>query len=664
MGAIVGAWRDSGQVHSEEIRAMLSTMPHRGPDGSGDLANGNVGLGHLALQLSPESSSTIPISRAGDRVLITADARIDNRSDLLPILLPDAIPAEVSDEFLLSEAYLHWGPDFPAHLIGSFSYIVWDERDQKMHCGRDPFGMRPLYYVHVPGEFFACATEIKALFALDEIDPRMSELMAALYIESITEEYERTIYERVMRVPAATRIEVGRQTFKKHKYWDLGIPPTSSGTDESFAEEFRAYFDEAVQARVRSTRPVGSQLSGGLDSSYVTCSAVAHLPKDLLPVRTYSIVFEEDSAADESRFIRKIVERPGIAPTYLTIEDKGPLDYLDWIYSVLDDGMVGGNYITQVMLLHAAKKDGCGVLLDGFDGDTTVEHGYPIFRSMANRGEWAGFYELAEKTGIPLRDSPAERQSVIGKHFPKYAFNRYGRPAIRGLAQQGRYIAAGRGVVAARRRRLTSWRDGLALLFQDGATDEATQPEVGFRLLRQEVVRDLKIKEHLEGYFTPYGTEGLGMRQRQRMLMLSGKRAKAFEISDHLSGALQMELRHPFLDLRLISFSLSLPEEQSLKNGWTRFVMRNAMSGLVPDEVTWRGDKSDMSGFFRKGLLGNNREKFMDLVSSPGLLSPYVDAASLKARLASVDDMPTEELVRLASFAISSYWLNRHFGRE
>lgn len=664
MGAIVAVYRlDGRSVDRQELTAMMDRMPHRAVDGDGTHVMGSLGLGHGSLRMLPETQpGECPLMVADDAVVVTADARLDNRDDLLRILTFRRPPEEVSDERILAEAYLKWGPEFPEHLMGAFTYCIWDARSNALHCGRDQLGIRPLYYVHVPGRLFACATEIKALLVLDDVEPSMSEFMAALYLESIKEEFERTIYTQVMRVPAATRIEVGSGVFSSEEYWDLHLPPSSEGTDKSFAEQFRAHFDEAVRARVRSTRPVGSQLSGGLDSSYVTCSAVNQLREQLKPLRTYSITFENDRAADESRFIRRIAGRPDITATYLSVDDKGPLDYLDWIYDVLDDGVVGGNYITQVSLIHAAGADGCGVLLDGFDGDTTVEHGYPIFRSLADRGDWSGFYELARQTGAPLINSPVSQQSKIGTYFSQYAFNRYARPAIRAMAARRQYARAGLGVFAARRRRMTSWRQGLALLRDGSPESPSSNDKTEFHFLREDTVRDLEIREYLRNHTSPYGDESIGMRERQSRLIRSGKRARAFEISDHLTSAFQMEQRHPFMDLRLIAFCLSLPEEQSLKNGWTRYVMRNAMAGIVPDEITWRGDKSDMSGVFRTGLLKANRDELIDLVRSPGILVPFIESSKIERQLMSLDDAPTSQLVRLTSFAIGSYWLNRRFG--
>jgi asparagine synthase (glutamine-hydrolysing) len=661
MSAIAAVIRLDGRaVHAEEVSVMIDRMAHRGPHGRHVATTQNVGLGHCAMHLLPETGrGSSPMTLLSGRVIVSAVARLDNRAEILRSLDAGRASGDASDEELLAEAYLAWGRDFPQRLLGTFTYVIWDERDRTLHCGRDHLGFRPLYYVHHPHRMFACATEIKALLALEDVAATRSEVMTAYYIESLTEEPEKTIYEEVLRVPRATRLEVGAGGLTSHQYWDLEVPPTAAGTDESFAAGFRDVFDEAVRARIRSRRPVGAQLSGGLDSSYVACRALQLMPEEQKPLRSYSILFADDEAADESAYIRTMTSQAGIEPRFLSVEGKGPLDYLEWIYSVLDDGVVGGNHVTQMALMHAAAEDGCGVLLDGIDGDTTVEHGYPRFRSLADAGQWRAFYDLARASGARLEDSQAPDTANIGRQFKRYAFNRYAQPAIAEMVGQRKYLKAFRALRTARSEGLTSWKGTWAQLRADAAQQAESQAAMSF--LKDDVVRDLDLHARLKAYSTPYGNDDLQMRERQQRLHMSGKRARIFEMMDHLSASLQMEIRHPFMDLRLISYCLALPEEQSLKDGWTRYVMRNAMAGSVPDVITWRGDKADMSNVFRKGLFGSNFSLLEELLRSPGVLKDYVDQDRIDTLLSRSRVLSQPELVKLSSYAIVTFWLNHRF---
>jgi asparagine synthase (glutamine-hydrolysing) len=162
MSAIAGVYLlDGSSVDQIDLKRMNNSLSHRGPDGSGLWCEGPVGLSHQMLWTTTESlHEKLPLDV--DKLVITSDSRIDNRDELLPAL---GLSEEVSDSYVIQKAYSEWGQNCIDKLLGDFAFAIWDKAKGELFCARDHMGMRPFYYYHKPGEIFAFATEIKALFA-------------------------------------------------------------------------------------------------------------------------------------------------------------------------------------------------------------------------------------------------------------------------------------------------------------------------------------------------------------------------------------------------------------------------------------------------------------------------------------------------------------------
>ncbi|RMH52632.1 MAG: asparagine synthetase B, partial [Bacteroidetes bacterium] len=146
MSGILALWYLDGRpVETATLDRMAAAMPYRGPDGITVEADGAIGLGQLRLHTTPEAiGAPLPRWSADRRCALVADARLDNRTDLIDVL---ALPSDAPDSHLLLAAYERWGPACVDHLMGDFAFVVWDARARRLVAGRDHFGMRPLYYV-------------------------------------------------------------------------------------------------------------------------------------------------------------------------------------------------------------------------------------------------------------------------------------------------------------------------------------------------------------------------------------------------------------------------------------------------------------------------------------------------------------------------------------
>src|SRR2546427_256925 len=309
---IAGLWRRDGRPgEPAELDGMLARVAHRGPDGTGAWREGPVALGHGMLHTTPESlrEQQPLVGTRGDLVLV-ADARIDNRGELCSLL---PAPSDATDAELILAAYERWGEHCPEHLLGDFAFAMWDGRTQRLFCARDHFGVKPLYYHHRPSRLFAFASEIKGLLALPDVPRRLNETRVADYLVPLLEDKVITFYEEIVRLPPAHRMVVSRDGVLIEQYWALDPErEIRMKSDAEYAEAFREIFTEAVRCRLRSAFPVGSMLSGGLDSSSIACVARELLAEDGGgKLHTFSAIFPDVPECDEREYIDAVVAGGG-----------------------------------------------------------------------------------------------------------------------------------------------------------------------------------------------------------------------------------------------------------------------------------------------------------------------------------------------------------------
>lgn len=329
MSGIAGVvYADGRPVAPETLAAMRAALTHSTPDASAQWVNGAVGLAQVTLWTTPESrTESFPLIETSNNLALVADARLDNRDELIPLLgLGDRPASKVGDGQLLLAAYRAWGERCAEHLLGDFAFAIWDETQHTLYCARDHLGIRPFYYFGSP-QFFVFGSEINALLTLPNVPRRVNEIRVAEFLR-LTESSDRrgTFYADIFRLPPGAWMTVRDGHCRTQSYWSLDptyeLPPAS---DEENDEQFRELFFESVRCRLRSAYPVGTILSGGLDSAAVTCVADELLQSQSgSPLHTFSAYFTGEDGHDERPFIEAIrAERPRLISHFM---DGGHLD--------------------------------------------------------------------------------------------------------------------------------------------------------------------------------------------------------------------------------------------------------------------------------------------------------------------------------------------------
>ena len=584
MSAIFGIYGLDGRSVGADLTGMSDCLGHRGPEGSGAWRRDSVGMGHqLLMQSSPIDLQPLVNDDLG--LVLTADARIDNRTELIGQLgLGAKDDRRLRDGDLILLAFKRWGDRTPEYLIGDFAFAIWDASRRVLFCARDPIGIRPLYYSYCPGRYFVFASEVKAVLAYADVPRRINERKIVDHLTRSFQDTQRTFYEDVVRLPPAHSVTVGQESMQLRRYWSLDCArDLRLKNDDEYAEAFRELFVEAVRCRTSTAFSVGSTLSGGLDSSSIACAASRVLSESQRPLFTFSAIFPSLAEAelqriDERMYVDVVLKSGTFEQTYVRADQSSPLD--DWarVSSHLGDACLAPNLYIHWALYKAAAARGVRILLDGLDGDTTVSHGLAYLTDLVRAGRWVRF----------SREAAALSQINPAVYPLGTVVRELGvRPLIpRALARTWR---------AFQERRVGPPN-------ADAVTSDALMERLG------------DPAEALESH-----DEQLSLSAARRShwrALTSPLIPYAMEFADAASSAFDLEVRYPFFDRRLIEFCLAIPPEQKLQSGWTRSVMRRAMAGIVPREIQWRAGKADLSPNFTRGLFERDRTTIRDVVFS------------------------------------------------
>ena len=612
MSAIFGIYYPEGcPATQSELEQMAESLNHRGPDGSGLWMDGPAGLGHQMLWTTPESLyERLPMVGKTGHLVITADARIDNREELIGLLkLEGRAYSEISDSEIILAAYEEWGEACPEKLLGDFAFAIWDSLKQSLFCARDHFGIKPFYY-HATKESLYFASEIKGLLCMPRVSRRLNETMVAEHLTTAFTDREITFYKDILRLPPSHRMSVSREGIRLESYWYLNpFLEQRLGSNEDYAEAFRDLFSEAVRCRLRSAFPVGSMLSGGLDSSSITCMARKLLDEEgkgrLL---TFSAVFDEIKQCDERPFINAVLDKYELDPHFLKGDRLGPLTDLDRVLWHEDKPVFGPNLFLRWGLYGTACKQGVRAILDGFDGDGVVSYGLGYLDELARAGRWLTL---------------ALEVKAVSKNFGHPPW----KPFINYLRFYGINPVISKSKILRTLRRI--WRSMNRRDARIGT--QSTKQAERFPLLNPDFVRRTDLEQRYKAWRKTQPLSARSERERHYRTLTQDALPLALETLDSISSAFSIETRYPFWDKRLVEFCLALPPEQKLNRGFNRIVMRRAMNSILPPQIQWRGSKTNFTPVFHNGLLSFDRDRLDGAISDGQKeIEEYVNMVALR----------------------------------
>lgn len=581
--------RDRGRVDRDVFRTMLDRIDHRGPDGRGSWCDDRVGLGHQQLHATPESEYDEQPYRE-DGFVISADARLDNRAELFDRLDIRDPPRRVPDSQLLLSAYREWGTQCASRLVGAFAFVVWDPEREIVFCARDHMGVKPIYY-HESPDVFALSSELKSLLELPSVSRTLDEERVGDFFVRRFTSNENTVFESVRRLPPAQTMTVGPSETTTNKYWSPEPKPLPSlHSDADYERRFRELFTQAVQCRLRASGAVGTELSGGLDSSTVTVVARDLLP-DGEPLHTFSNVFETIPESDEREYIEAVAAHDGIRPHYVQTDDVGSLVDRERLLSHHDRPIHNPAHFTGWERAKTARNADVDVLLTGVAGDAAIGYGLHIFLELLRTGRWGQLHHeldsASNKWGTSRRTLFVEY--CLKPLFPDSLLRRY---------QQ----LKGAPILEARR---------------NATLDPAF-------VKRSDLRRRYK-RHHTTGWDLLQNS-----RQRHCRSVTDVTFTEAFEFVDLRDAAFGIEPRHPFTDKRLLEFLVSIPVTQRFSDGWQRSIVRWSFDDLLPKKVRCRLWKTYMDDAVGNALRAEGKQ-LHEMVTAPGTLPNFLDMEELRS---------------------------------
>jgi asparagine synthase (glutamine-hydrolysing) len=605
MCGVTGYWSYSSHDLSETVFAAFThSLAHRGPDGFGieHFPEARLWLGHRRLAILDLSErARQPMSYAEGRYWLTYNGEVYNYLELREELrsLGHHFVSDSDSEVILA-AYAQWGPDCQLRFNGMWAFAIWDARERRLFLSRDRFGVKPLHYSDHAGAF-VFASELKAFLTLPWIDGTFDPEILAETLSNINgqEASPYTLLPGVRRLPAGHAMVVeadGRVQI--NAWWNTldHLPQPRSSLKEQ-AEEFRALFFDACRLRLRSDVPLATALSGGLDSSSIACTlaelgrsgAVEHTPSDWQ--RAFVACFV-DTPYDERQYAKQVIDHTGMVPDYRDVDDHQALKDIERV--IFDhEGIYFQQYLGAWSIYRAMRRTGIRVSIDGHGSDELVG-GYHFYVERAIEAA-SGSLDLRRYldlccvlAGLRGGTSGPTHAGLLGKlrRFPR------GPLARLGLLEPLRALVRRQPSDRSAMEKLLRPYDGRHRLYE-----EAADPRVA------------------------------GMSPLQAMLFswFHGLMLPTLlRVFDRASMAHGIEVRMPFMDWRLVTYSFALPETSKIGAGYTKLVLRQAMQGVLPEPIRLRTNKIGFIAPMQSWACGALKPWLLDLSANRSFIESSV----------------------------------------
>jgi asparagine synthase (glutamine-hydrolysing) len=664
MCGIAGFYSAREPAQPARVRAMTDRLRHRGPNGEGmllvDTRRGaiwdgegtapdvrfDLALGHRRLSiLDLSDAGRQPMASASGKQWLVFNGEIYNYLELRAELvqLGHSFRSGTDTEVLLA-AYDQWGIDCLQRFNGMWAFGLWDSARGELYLVRDRMGVKPLYYAH-GSDWLVFGSEIKALLAHPLVVRRPNAAIIYDFLSlRLADHTNETFFEGIHQLPNAHYLVLRPgQPPRLQRYWDAQpqFRSDASPAEETAAiDRFRELFDDAVRVRLRSDVPIGTCLSGGVDSSSIVVTA-NRLMFDELELdhalvgdrqRTFSACFE-DPRFDERPFIDKVIEATG-ASTYRVFPSGDRLwQDLPHLLDHMDEPFHSTSQYSQYNVMRLVRESGVTVTLDGQGADELMA-GYPTYHSimlatMLRAGRLAASAREASatlrmkgrgRTGAELLLRTAYALLPVAITSP---FRTMLAPRFASYSPEGRSLQVMRDDVNRRyRERRETWIE----------TRSAAMHDLGKRLYSDVFQFSLP---------------------------------SLLRYADRNSMAFSVESRMPLLDYRLVEHIFSLPLSMIVRDGWTKWVFRKAMAGSLPADVRWRKDK--MGFVTPEGVwLRAGKQHIADVLSGELMAKDFLDPAVVRSRLDEyvASTSANARYTDVFRWYILELWMRRMFGAQ
>jgi len=537
MCGIAGFFQTQQTLDAEDLKRMTDAQPHRGPDAAGYAMVGLVGLGHRRLSiLDLSDAANQPFYSADNRYVVVYNGEVYNFREMQKDLKTPS--RTTSDTEVILNAYLEWGSDCVNRFNGMFAFAIYDSVKEELFIGRDRLGIKPFYYYHHEG-VFAFSSELKGLLALRpklKLSLDKQAIHDYLLLGYIPEPL--SMCKEIRKFPAGHVGFLSKKGLEIKSFWSMYDKITSDTmTDESLAHKtLSGLLDSAVQYRMISDVPFGTFLSGGIDSSIVTAFAQKNASS---PINTFSIGFKEGKY-NEATFAKAVANHLGTNHHEFMVTEADAIELLDKMVEAMDEPFADSSVIPTMLVSKLARKH-VTMTLSG-DGGDELFLGYGSY-NWAERMSNPWVKAVRKPIHALLSRSGNNRRERAAQHFN---YPHYDSIRTHIFSQEQYYFSE---VEIAK----LTYGDSL-------------KPSVNGK--HPNLPRKLRPSEE-QALFD------LGHYLKDDLLTKVDRSTMQFSL----------ETRVPLLDYRIVEFALNLDPSLKIKNGQSKYLLRQVLFDLVPKEL-------------------------------------------------------------------------------
>jgi asparagine synthase (glutamine-hydrolysing) len=583
------ALSDAKPLAAETLRGMRDSMVHRGPDGEGLWISPErrVGLAFRRLAiLDLSEAANQPMSNEDGSVRIVFNGEIYNHAKLRRELAERGhrFRTDHADTESVVHGYEVWGEDVVNHLEGMFAFALWDERRKRLFFARDRVGIKPLYFAWTSSAF-VFASEIKALLRHPDVSADVEPISAYHYLSFLTTPAPLTMFRGIYKLPAGYRGSVGLDgSFASDRYWDalpgrgddlLAMRGLSGPALRDYAvRRTRELLDAAVEKRMMSDVPFGVLLSGGIDSSTNVALMSRHLDR---PVRTFTVGFSDHERLNELPHARRIAELFSTEHHEVLVDERAMREYLPSLVYSQDEPIADWVCIPLYFVSKLVRDSGTVVVQVG-EGSDEQFCGYRSY--MAHLDMYRRYWRPFSKLPTPARRTAARLADWVSSLHDRH--DRYLDVLIRAGRDREPFWSGATVFSESRKERIVD-RSRIERLAPHSELERSGLLPPEYALPDSyEVVRSFyrRLDEHAPGsdILTRMIYSEFKLRLPELLLMRV----------DKIGMSVSIEPRVPFLDHKLVEFTMNLPMETKVGDGRPKSLLKDAVRDLLPADIIER----------------------------------------------------------------------------
>ncbi len=543
----------SGRAVNKSVLAkMRDVISHRGPDDFGEFIDENVGLGHRRLSIVDVTHGQQPMFNEDKSCVIIYNGEVYNHADYRAELSAKGYKYQTHcDTETILHLYEEYGAKCVEKLRGMFAFAVWNRREKSLFIARDRLGVKPLYYVHDAQGNLYFASEIKALLEANAVKTELNYNALPDQLANHGTSFDETLFKDVKRLLPGHTLFWHDGKLKIEKYWDVSFEPKhAEKSDKDFVEEWRELFKESVKLRLMADVPLGMFLSGGIDSSAI-CAVMSEMVDE--PIKTFSVGFKEREANEfeYARIVSKAFKTEHHEITISPGQFFGELPKMIWH----EDEPLGFDSSIPLYFVSKLAQRHVKVVLTG-EGSDEIMAGYGRYTKALKLLQYGEKYE--NFTPYFLRSAVKSGVATL----PNSLNRKLNRTFLSREADVENLFF-----------------DNFAI-FPKAMQSKLFTPETKAR-----------IGEENPYFYQKRWFEENDAKDLLDKLLYADTKTYLHELlmkQDQMSMAASIESRVPFLDHKLVEYTAKLPEKMKIRGRETKWILREAMRGILPDEILTR----------------------------------------------------------------------------